>query len=123
MYLKKKLGSNGETLAMNYLKLHNHMVIEKNFVCKYGEIDIIAKDNEKGELVFIEVKTRTSSKYGNASEAVDSIKQRHICKCANYYVFINKIRNVPIRFDVIEIKLHGDMFWINQIKCAFSAIN
>ena len=65
MYLNKKIGSKGEKIAVDFLKLHNYTIIEKNFFCRQGEIDIIAKDNIKGELVFLEVKTRTSNIYGN----------------------------------------------------------
>lgn len=119
MYLNKKIGSKGEKIAVDFLKLHNYTIIEKNFFCRQGEIDIIAKDNIKGELVFLEVKTRTSNIYGNGSEAVNKIKQRHIYQCARYFVYKNNIYNIPIRFDVIEIRLHGDMYWINHIKSAF----
>ncbi len=119
MYVNKKIGNRGEELAEKFLQEQGYTIIERNFTCRQGEIDIIAKDNKQKELVFLEVKTRTSKKFGNAAEAVNKIKQKHIYQCAKYYIYINKIYNIPIRFDIIEIKLHGNMYCVNQIKTAF----
>lgn len=66
--------------------------------------------------MFIEVKTRSNFKYGMPSEAVNKIKKQHIFKCIKYYVHINKIENVIIRFDVIEVYFSKNKFFINHIK-------
>ena len=76
MYLKK-MGMLGEKIASQYLEKEGYFIIEKNFSCKQGEIDIIAKDTKSKELVFLEVKTRTNYKYGKPVEAVDEKKQKH----------------------------------------------
>ena len=89
MYMKK--GQSGEELACAYLVQQNYQILERNFTCKQGEIDIIAFDNKNKELVFIEVKSRTSAKYGLPSEAVGKNKKRHIIRVAKYYCYI--IRN------------------------------
>ena len=68
MYIKKEIGEIGEKLATNYLIQNNYQIIKRNFTCRQGEIDIIAKDKIKKELTFIEVKTRTNFKYGLPSE-------------------------------------------------------
>ena len=62
MYIKQRIGIIGEGIAANYLKSINYEILDRNFNCKQGEIDIIAKDKE--EYVFVEVKTRTN-KFGD----------------------------------------------------------
>ena len=114
MYYKTKLGKKGEELAIQYLQEHNYKIIDKNFRTRLGEIDIIAKD--KQELVFIEVKTRTSNQYGSPSEAVDNIKIKHIEKAAEYYIYIKQLQNEYIRFDVIEVMADNGKYKINHIK-------
>lgn len=125
MYIKREIGELGEKLAAKYLMQNNYKIIEKNFTCRQGEIDIIAKDNSKQELVFIEVKTRTNFKYGLPSESVTENKQKHIYKTAEYYVYKNKIKESPVRFDIIEIKIHmqSKKYTINHIEKAFIKSN
>lgn len=119
MYIKKEIGNIGEEIAVKYLQQEEYIIINRNFKCKQGEIDIIAKDLKKGELVFIEVKTRRNYNYGNPSEAVDERKQKHIYRSAEYYVYKYNIKNIPIRFDVMEIKLSNGKWRIEHIKKAF----
>lgn len=88
----KVLGNAGEKIAKIYLERNKYKILETNFRCKQGEIDIIAKD--KKELVFIEVKTRKSIKYGLPAEAVNQVKQKHISKTAEYYIYKNCIKNI-----------------------------
>ena len=78
MYRKIAIGKLGEDISCNYLEKSNYSIIERNFCCRDGEIDIIAYDNNSREIVFIEVKTRTNYKYGNPAEAIDSTKEIHI---------------------------------------------
>ena len=106
-------GLKGEILAQKYLKKQKYKIIEKNYKTRYGEIDIIALD--KNYIVFIEVKTRVSTKFGRASEAVDSNKQRYIKNVALGYLKINDLLNSNVRFDVIEVYDEE----INHIKNAF----
>ena len=103
MNQRKIVGNNGENNACEYLEKNNYTIIERNFLCRRGEIDIIAKDNNKEELVFIEVKTRKNYHYGNPIDSVTKTKQRHILLATKYYLYIHKLYNIPIRFDVIEI--------------------
>ena len=83
------------------------------FRCKFGEIDIIAYDKE--ELVFIEVKTRTSNKYGTGINSINRIKQQHLYKTAEYYLYKKKI-NKSIRIDAIEINLKGELVSLKHYK-------
>lgn len=89
-------------MAAVYLKSRFYQILEKNFRCKCGEIDIIAK---KGEYyVFIEVKYRTTAESGLPAEAVTKPKQQHIKKTAAYYLMQNDLYDkVSCRFDVIDI--------------------
>lgn len=116
MWYKQEIGQNGENVAEIYLKKEGYLIIERNFRCKQGEIDLIAMD--KTEIVFIEVKTRSNKKYGNPAEAVNNVKQNHIRKAAKWYVHINNLYNYFIRFDVIEIYFEENIYRINHIKQA-----
>lgn len=110
----KQTGNIGENLAEEYLKNKGYKILERNFSCKQGEIDIIALD--KKEIVFVEVKTRTNTKYGLPVEAVNHIKKKHIYNSAKYYVYINNLYNEFIRFDIIEIYITKNNYKINHIK-------
>lgn len=103
MYFRQEIGKWGENLACQYLEKNNYKIIERNFLCRQGEIDIIAKDINKNELIFIEVKTRSNFKYGNPADAVNKEKQKHIVEAMKYYLYKNYINNIPIRIDVIEV--------------------
>ena len=74
MYVNKETGKLGEDIAVHYLKQNGYVILDRNFECRQGEIDIITLDEK--EIVFVEVKTRTSNKYGAPSEAVNKIKQK-----------------------------------------------
>lgn len=116
MYKRHIIGKEGEEIVADYLLKNNYQIIQRNFECRQGEIDIVAKDNE--ELVFIEVKTRTNSLYGTPSEAVNRIKQSHIKRVIRYYLYKNKLENSFVRIDVIEVKISGRNHYINHIKKA-----
>lgn len=113
----KELGNFGENEAVNFLKRQNCEILERNFSCRQGEIDIIVKD--KDELVFLEVKTRNNDLFGKAVEAVDSFKQKHIWAAAKYYLYKNNLMNSLVRFDVIEVYIKKNKVFINQIRNMF----
>ena len=115
MYFRQEIGKWGENLACKYLEKNEYKVIERNFSCYQGEIDIIAKDLKQNQLVFVEVKTRSNFKYGNPADSVDKNKQEHMKKAIQYYLFKNKIVNAPIRLDVIEVYIMQKCK-INHIK-------
>lgn len=115
MYFRQEIGRWGENLACQYLKENNYKIIERNFLCRQGEIDIIAKDITKNELVFVEVKTRSNLKYGNPADAVNKEKQKHMVEAIRYYLYKNHIKNIPIRIDVIEVYIVQNCK-INHIK-------
>jgi len=98
---KQSRGREGEKLAASYLKSQGYKIIEKNFKKRYGEIDIIALD--KDILVFIEVKTRWSKKYGLPEEAVTPWKLRSVIKTAQYYKMIHPELPEAMRIDVVAV--------------------
>jgi len=96
-----ELGIWGEREAVKFLKKKKYKVIEQNYRCKLGEVDIIARHG--AYLVFIEVKTRASNRYGLPMEAVDEAKQRKLTMLALYYQKSKGLLDLPIRFDVVQI--------------------
>ena len=120
MYKKQLIEKFGEELACKYLKKNNYNILDRNFNCIQGEIDIVAYDIENREMVFIEVKTRTNFNYGFPSEAVNKFKQKHILNSAKYYLFCKKIENVYIRIDVIEIIINKGVHKLNHLKNVIS---
>lgn len=114
IHVKKDFGNSGEGIAVQYLEKQKYIILERNFYCKQGEIDIIAKD--KDEIVFVEVKSRSDTGYGLPSEAVTKQKIKHLYKTARYYLYKNKLLNEFIRFDVVEILIKSGKFNINHIK-------
>lgn len=107
----KKLGAAGEKAAVRYLKKNKYKILEKNYVCQFGEADIIARDGD--DFVFVEVKTRTSLIYGEPSEAVTQKRQQNYRRIASAY--LGNVERYFIRFDIIEV-LDGKLF---HIKNAF----
>lgn len=107
---KNKLkGNYGENLACSYLLENGYDIIAKNFNCQYGEIDIIAIYDD--EVVFIEVKTRCQSIYGEPIESIDLIKKYHIYKTAKYFLYKSNLLNSKIRFDIIEVFLEDSEYF------------
>ena len=95
------LGERGETAACGFLGAHGYEILEKNYKCKLGEIDVIARRQKR--LAFIEIKTRTSIQFGAPQEAVDLKKQEKIFKVAQWYLMEKKLAKAPIAFDVVAI--------------------
>ena len=114
---KKELGKEGEEIAIRFLKKNGYKIIERNYVCKMGEMDIIAR--EKDTLVFVEVKTRTSTAFGPPQLAVNSAKQRQLSKVALYFLKEKQLEDMKARFDVVAILLGPKGKEIELIKDAF----
>ncbi len=99
---RRKIGTAYEEKAAAYLRAQGYRILEQNFRCKFGEIDLIGE--ESGLLVFLEVKYRKSSQFGNPAEAVTPAKQRTICRVADFYRMSRRIgENQGCRFDIVAI--------------------
>ncbi len=111
------LGRKGEELAIARLKSLNYKILERNFKCSLGEIDIIAR--ESSTLVFVEVKTRATKDFGGPAAAVNERKQRQLSKVALTYITQKKLANVAARFDVVAVELTPHFPTIEVIRDAF----
>ncbi len=116
-------GKQGEEIALQHLRENGYKILEKNFRCKLGEIDIIARDQHI--VVFIEVRTKISSSvpsaYGPPYNSVTSHKQRQVKRVALFYISRHNLVNTQFRFDVIGITLNsqGEKPHLDHIQNAF----
>ena len=109
---KRKTGARWETAAADYLEEQGMHILERNFQCRQGEIDLVGR--HEGYLVFVEVKYRGSSRNGHALEAVDGRKQRRICRTADYYRYLRGIGDdESVRYDVVGIQ-ESEIQWIKN---------
>ena len=112
-----EVGKKGELLAQEHLKEIGYEIIAVNYRCSFGEIDIIAFQDDY--LVFIEVKTRSSNNYGLPYESVSYAKQEKIRKVAAYYLQSNNLFQRDCRFDVVSIEKNGVGYKYEIIRDAF----
>ncbi len=113
-------GRNIESLAVEYLQNAGILILHRNFRCRYGEIDIIAAEQDC--LLFIEVRFRKNSDFGHPTETVTFDKQQKIIATAGYYLQCRAWAAVlACRFDVIAVQPAQNMYTIDWIKDAFHA--
>lgn len=114
---RQQFGQSSETVAARFLKKQRYKILETNYRTRQGEIDIIARDGDT--IVFIEVKARTSDRFGNPKGAVTFQKQRKISMVALQYLKETKQSDVKARFDVVSISSQTNPPAIEVIKNAF----
>lgn len=96
---RRALGNSGEDIAARALQAQGYQILARNFQCRYGEIDIIAR--EDGAVCFIEVKTRRNAQYGEGIEAVTVFKQRKMVRAAYCYLNAKGWQESAMRFDAV----------------------
>jgi putative endonuclease len=106
---KKPLGQRGEDAAAKYLKRKGYRILARHVDSRLGELDIIAVDERT--VVFIEVKTRTTTDAGHPAEAIDEFKQRRMTQAALAYLKAHRLLDHAARFDVVAIT------WADQATC------
>ncbi len=123
--LTKQLGNQGEEIAVKYLKKQGYKILDRNFrYKKYGELDIVAKNNQDGALVFIEVKTRLRpSGYGgqargnniyNPEDNITYFKQKQLIKLAKIYLMQKRIPlDISWQIDIIAIEVNPSNYQAN----------
>ena len=99
-----EMGRAGEELAAKYLRKNGHKILYRNFRASHGgEVDIVCRDRQHNELVFVEVKTRSSEEFGRPLDAVDQEKRRLILRGAMTWLKMLDMPDIVFRFDVIEV--------------------
>lgn len=98
---RRQDGTAGEEIVVDFLEKKGFRIKARNYLCKTGEIDIVA---ELGEIiVFVEVKARRNTNYGRPAEAVTPSKIRRIERTAQWYLSAKRLLNSPARIDVVEV--------------------
>lgn len=111
-------GKRGEAAAIIFLKKRGYSILDTNYRCRSGEIDIVARD--KDTIVFVEVKTRTSIEFGLPEESLSFRKEAHLTKVALTYLAHRHIKGASCRFDVVSVLMkREDIQSIRLTKDAF----
>ena len=100
---RQSLGKRGEELAAAFLIRQGYTILARNYRQRYGELDIVAEEGDT--LVFVEVKTRRSTRFGSAWEAVTPAKQRQISLLALDFISRRRLHDRKIRFDVVAVSM------------------
>lgn len=111
-----KLGAWGEEKAAVYLKAQGYEILERNFSCRSGELDLVAMD--RGTVVFVEVKTRKTLTFGLPSESITETKKRHLRRTIYFYTLLKGLEERDMRVDVVELLLREGSAYIRHIKNA-----
>ena len=114
---KQVLGKEGERVAEQYLKKKGYTLVERNYRCAVGEVDLIALDRRV--IVFVEVKTRSGHGFGTPLEAVQPRKQRKMIQAAQFFLTQKKLHQRDARFDVVGISWPGGQPVVEHIENAF----
>jgi putative endonuclease len=114
---KQVLGKEGERIAEQYLKEKGYKLVERNYRCAAGEVDLIVLDRRV--IVFVEVKTRTGHGFGTPLEAVQPRKQRKMMQAAQFFLTQKKLHQRDARFDVVGISWPGQEPMVEHVENAF----
>ena len=108
---RQRLGSQGEDAALAHLEERGLVLVERNFLCKLGEIDLVMRDG--AQLVFVEVRRRADRKHGGAAASIGPRKQLRMRRAAEYYLL--RYPSLPAcRFDVVAID-GGELSWLRNV--------
>lgn len=124
----KRIGDRGEALAADFLEDQGYRVLDRNYRFERAEVDLVCfepapRDEDGGELVFVEVKTRSGTGFGRPEEAVTPEKQHHIVRATQAYLYERRLEGSPLRFDVVSVLLRpGQRPQIEHFKNAFLAL-
>ena len=114
---RKSLGKAGEDLAERYLKRQGYAIVQRNYRCPLGEIDLIALN--KRVVVFVEVKTRRVDTSGAPLESVNAVKQRRLKRTALHYLNKHRLHDRDVQFDVVGISMRSDPPAVQHVRHAF----
>jgi putative endonuclease len=114
---RKPLGRRGESVASEALRDHGYRILEQNYLCPLGEIDIVARKGRT--LVFIEVKSDSGGRGILPKERVNKRKQRKLFQIAQFYIKEKRLQGISARFDVVQVRLDGEIRAVEVIANAF----
>jgi putative endonuclease len=114
---KLLLGQEGERVAERYLQRKGYKLVERNYRCPLGELDLIVLDRRV--IVFVEVKTRTGQGFGSPLEAVEFRKQRKMIQAAQFFLAEKRLQQRDARFDVVGVTWPGGEPVVEHIENAF----
>jgi len=117
MSQKQFIGKYGEDIAAKYLQDRGYQILDRNWRCGLGEIDLIAKD--KNRLVFVEVKTRNGVGYGHPFEAITATKVSRMRKLVAQWCIQNQQTGVKVRLDAIAILIRSGRVAVEHLKQVF----
>ena len=112
-----RTGKQGETLAAAYLEKAGYQIIERNYRCLFGEMDLVARDGQT--VVFVEVKSRKSDRFGVPQLSVGLQKQKKLSQIALHYLEQKRFYPCDTRFDVIAIRMRPEGHQVELIRNAF----
>jgi putative endonuclease len=116
---RRGYGNAAEESAARYLEERGYRIRARNFLCRYGELDVVA---EHGDTVcFVEVRMRSTNLWGDPALTVSFAKQRRVVKAALHYLFAHDLRDKMIRFDVVSVVGQGERAVVEHIPNAFDA--
>jgi putative endonuclease len=116
---RKATGDSAEQLACRYLQTQGLKLLQRNFYCRGGEIDLVMQHGDS--LVFVEVRYRQHTTYGRAAETISERKQSRVIRCAQYYINLHQRWNTATRFDVVSIEGEPGQLQLEWIRDAFRA--
>ncbi|HNU84690.1 MAG: YraN family protein [Pseudomonadota bacterium] len=116
---RKNKGARGEERAAEFLRDRGYRILERNYRCPLGEIDLIARDG--GTVVFVEVKTRSTERFGSPQASIGARKQRRMTAVALYYLKGKNWLTAPARFDVAAVSLVEGKETVTLYRNAFDA--
>lgn len=111
---RQQVGQMGEEAASKYLKEQGYNIVETNYRCKLGEIDIIARDGDM--VVIVEVRTKTGLAFGRPEESINQEKARKLYRLALQYIQSNYHRDIPSRIDLVAVMLEKSSGQVKEVK-------
>jgi putative endonuclease len=119
-FSKIRTGKRGEEIAVRYLQKLGYLILERNYRCPMGEIDIVAKDGKA--IVFVEVKSRKTEEFGEPEQAVGKVKQKKMSLLSLYYLEQKRFSYEEARFDVVAVKMLHSGTEVKLFRNAFDLI-
>src|SRR5262245_44640097 len=116
---RRVFGQEAEVAAVKHLEAQGYVVSARNFVCRFGELDIVAEKDET--VAFVEVRMRSHAAWGDPAHTVSFKKQRRVVKAALHYLFEHDLRDRMVRFDVVTVVGRGEKAQVEHLPGAFDA--